>query len=48
MGDGEAIVMNLRHQQGHLRYVERKNGPTRWKFLWRETDNQENVFDVTL
>jgi integrase len=30
--------MNVRHQRGHLRCVERKNGAHRWEFLWRETD----------
>ncbi len=30
--------MNLRYQHGHLRCVERKNGPRCWEFLWRETD----------
>ena len=30
--------MPERHQHGHLRCVERKNSPTRWEFLWRETD----------
>jgi hypothetical protein len=30
--------MPVRHQRGHLRCVDRKNGPARWEFLWRETD----------
>jgi integrase len=30
--------MTVRHQDGHLRCVERKNGSPRWEFLWRETD----------
>lgn len=30
--------MSVRHQHGHLRCVERKDGPPRWEFLWRETD----------
>jgi hypothetical protein len=30
--------MPVRHQRGHLRCVERNNGPARWEFLWRETD----------
>ena len=29
--------MNLRYQHGHLRCVERKNGPPRWEFLWRDS-----------
>src|SRR4030095_2064936 len=30
--------MSVRHQLGHLRCIERKNGPACWEFLWRETD----------
>lgn len=30
--------MNVRHQYGHLRSVERKAGPPAWEYLWRETD----------
>jgi integrase len=30
--------MPIRQQHGHLRCVARKSGPTRWEFLWRETD----------
>ena len=30
--------MPKRHQHGHLRCVERRNGPTRWEFLWRESN----------
>ena len=30
--------MPKRHQQGHLRYVKRRNSPTRWEFLWRESN----------
>ena len=30
--------MPVRHQRGHLRCVDRKNGSARWEFLWRETD----------
>jgi hypothetical protein len=30
--------MPIRHQHGHLRCVERKNGPPRWELLWRGND----------
>ena len=30
--------MPVRCQRGHLRCVERKHGPPRGEFLWRETD----------
>ena len=28
--------MPLRYQNGYLRCVKRKAGPSRWEFLWRE------------
>ncbi len=35
--DGEeAADMSVRYQLGHLRCVERKSGPPRWEFIWRE------------
>ncbi len=30
--------MNVRHQHGHLRIMNRKTGAPCWEFLWRETD----------
>ncbi len=30
--------MTIRNQRGHLRCTKRKNGPSAWEFLWRETD----------
>ena len=30
--------MTVRHQRGHLRCTKRKNGPSAWEFLWRESD----------
>jgi len=30
--------MTIRHQRGHLRCTKRKNGPSAWEFLWRESD----------
>jgi hypothetical protein len=30
--------MPTRHQRGHLRRVERKNGPSGWEFLWGKND----------
>lgn len=36
-------VMSVRHQHGHLRCVERKSGPPRWEFLWRETDAGKRI-----
>jgi hypothetical protein len=30
--------MTIRHQRGHLRCTNRKNGPSAWEFLWREND----------
>jgi integrase len=34
--------VHVRHQHGHLRFVERKVGPPVWEFLWRETDQSGN------
>ncbi len=30
--------MRVSYQRGHLRCVNRKNGPARWEYLWRERD----------
>jgi len=30
--------MRVSYQRGHLRCVNRKDGPSRWEFLWREND----------
>ncbi len=31
--------MRVSYQRGHLRCLKRKDGPSRWEFLWRENDS---------